>query len=114
MSLSQIGKPRPLASISDAHRHYPVTAPCMNPDCTETCVWSPNTRGPSDYFCSKSCRQYHWRWRRHLLAEQSLLASALADPDLRGRGRVRIRQQLSHLEWVLARFPAITQPESTR
>lgn len=86
----------------------------MNPDCTNMCTLAPDRRGPSDYFCSKSCRQTHWRRRKKLLADQQTVVEQLNDPQRSSAERVAIRQRLSHLEWILARYPDISHPSKTR
>ena len=88
-----------------AESQYAMTARCMNPDCTQECAFEPHRRGRSELFCSTHCRQRYSRQRRSLLAEQRSLVRVLADSEIRGERRVQLRHQLSHLEWLLTRYP---------
>lgn len=114
MALNQIGQHRPPASMHLSERHYPTTMRCMNPECTAVCTHKPHRRGRSEFFCCSYCRQRYGHWRRRLLTEQLLLISALSSTEVHGAELVTLRQQLSHLEWVLTRYPNIGSAAKNR
>lgn len=91
----------------------PASARCMNPECSEVCVWSPR-RGRPSLFHDRLCHERYHLVRRRLVAEREDILGALArEPRPSTTERIYLENQLARRRWLLERYPEL-RPQGPR
>lgn len=84
-------------------KSLPATARCLNPNCAEPCFFDPHLPGRQPLYCSDGCRAVTSRERRTLQQRMAVVESDLETS--RSKEAEQLRVTLSHLRWVLKRYP---------
>lgn len=95
-------------------RQLPTSARCLNPECSQLCIYRPELPGRQPLYCSDTCRAVASRDRRGLKRE--LAKATLELTTATGTRAVNLRGRIAHLSWVLRRYdtPPVYQGDGSR
>jgi hypothetical protein len=80
---------------------------CMNPECSEECIW-PSGRGRPARFHDRLCHDRYHLVRGRLLTEMEDIKHALdRTPKPSTEERIYLENQLARRRWLLERYPKL-------
>lgn len=90
----------------------PREAPCLHPDCSNSCAYPTGVRGQRRLFCSRECANRFSAQRLSLIKDIQAIDDALSQIGPRTKNAEHLKEVRAQLSWLLARYGGAPHPDN--